>query len=138
MNQHSSPYSDNNNNSETFPPANLLTNNSVPSTPQSVSNKPKSKGEKWIIMYTNIRGLKGKTPSLAAILHEHQPQLFLLTETLLKSDTGLKIKGYTMYSRARKSGAGGGVAILVRNDVLKHVAPHISDRDTEIIWVSAG
>ena len=87
-------------------------------------------------MYTNIRGLKGKTPSLTAILHEQEPHIFLLTETLLKSNTGLKIKGYTMYSRVRNSGTGGGVAILVRNDVLKHVAPHISDRDTELIWVS--
>ena len=87
-------------------------------------------------MYANIRGLKGKITSLTEILHEHNPQMFILTETLLKSNTGINIKGYTLFSRIRTNGTGGGVAILVRNDVMKFVAPHISDRNTELMWVS--
>ena len=87
-------------------------------------------------MYTNIRGMKGKVNGLTQVLHEHEPQIFLLTETQLKSNTGIKIKGYTVYSKVRTENSGGGVAILVRNDILKHVAPHISDRKIEIIWVS--
>ena len=31
---------------------------------------------------------------------------------------------------------GGGVGILVRNDVLNKTAPHISDRNIEMMWVS--
>ena len=87
-------------------------------------------------MYANIRGMKSKINGLIEILHDQNPEVFLLTETQLKADTGIQIKGYTMFSRARSNGSGGGVAILVRNDELKHVAPHISDRDTEIIWIS--
>ena len=70
------------------------------------------------------------------ILHEHNPPIFLLTETQLRSNVGTNIKGYTMYSRARKDGIGGGVAILVRNDMTKHVAPHTSQRKIELIWIS--
>ena len=87
-------------------------------------------------MYANIRGMRGKLNSLTEILHEHDPQMFILTETQLKSNTGTNIKGYTLYSRVRTNGSGGGVAILVRNDVKKHVAPHISDRNIELMWVS--
>ena len=87
-------------------------------------------------MYANIRGMKGKINSLTEILHEHDPQLFILTETQLKSNTGINIKGYTLFSRIRVNGTGGGVAILVRNDMMKHVAPHISDRNIELMWVS--
>ena len=87
-------------------------------------------------MYANIRGLKGKISSLTEIIHEHDPHIFLLTETQLRSNTGINIKGYTLFSRIRTNAPGGGVAILVKNDILKYVAPHISDRDTELMWVS--
>ena len=80
--------------------------------------------------------LKGKISSLTEIIHEHDPHIFLLTETQLRSNTGLNIKGLTMYSRIRNNGQGGGVAILVKNEILKYVAPHISDKDAELMWVS--
>ena len=41
-----------------------------------------------------------------------------------------------MFSRSRRNGIGGGVAILVKNDEIKHVAPHISDRNIELMWIS--
>ena len=87
-------------------------------------------------MYSNIRGLKGKKTSLIDILHENNPQLFLLTETQLRANTGIKIDGYTFYGRKREGKVGGGVAIFVRNDIRSNTAPHISDRNSEIMWVS--
>ena len=87
-------------------------------------------------MYANVRGLRGKLNGLIEILHENNPQVFLFTETQLKSNFGTTIKGYTFYSRVRTEGSGGGVGILVRNDIIKHVAPHISDRKIELMWIS--
>ena len=86
-------------------------------------------------MYSNVRGLKSKLSGLKEVMYDHNPHIFLLTETQLNSDTGVTIKGYTLFSKIRNS-SGGGVSILVRNDVTKHVAPHISERDIELIWIS--
>ena len=87
-------------------------------------------------MYSNVRGIKGKKASLIEILSEHEPQVFLLTETLLRSNSGTSIEGYTFYSKARSGKSGGGVGILVRNDIKINTAPHITDRDIEIMWIS--
>ena len=82
--------------------------------PQRSMNNKKTKREKFKFMYTNIRGMKGKVNGLTQVLHEHEPQIFLLTETQLKSNTGIKIKGYTVYSKVRTENSGGGVAILAQ------------------------
>ena len=88
------------------------------------------------IMYSNIRGLKGKRSSLIEQLHAEKPNFFLLTETLLTSDLDILIEGYTFFGRSRQERTGGGVGILVRNDTLNYTIPHVTDRDIEIIWVS--
>ena len=87
-------------------------------------------------MYANVRGLKGKKHSMIDILNDNNPQIFLLTETQLRSNSGITFPGYIFYSRCRKNKPGGGVGILVRDDIKCNVAPHISDRDTELIWIS--
>ena len=69
-------------------------------------------------MYANIRGLKGKKTGLIEILQENQPHLFLLTETQLRSDISPKIANYVLYSKKREGKIGGGVAILVRVDIV--------------------
>ena len=87
-------------------------------------------------MYTNIRGLRGKISSLIEQLSSEKPHFYLLTETLLTTDTDMQIQGYTFFGKSRNGRGGGGVAILVRNDIINLVIPHISDRDLEIMWVS--
>ena len=87
-------------------------------------------------MYTNIRGIKSKKNSLIEILHDCDPHLFFLTETQLRSNVGINIEGYKFYGRKREGKNGGGVGILVRNDILNKTAPHISNRNTEMMWVS--
>ena len=99
-------------------------------------NKIKISTDVLKIMYTNIRGFKGKKSSLIEQLNAEQPHLFLLTETLLQTDFDVQIEGYRFFGRARASKHGGGVAILAREDICKNIIPHISDRDIEIIWVS--
>ena len=44
--------------------------------------------------------------------------------------------GYVFLSRARKKGKGGGVAILVRDELKNTIIPHISERNIEIMWIS--
>ena len=87
-------------------------------------------------MYANIRGMKGKKNSLIESLNDNNPQVFLLTETQLRSNIGMQIKGYQFYGRKREGKNGGGVAILVRNDIIDKVIPHISDRPIELMWIS--
>ena len=87
-------------------------------------------------MYANVRGIKSKLISINEVLVENNPHLFLLTETLLRTDTGLNIPGYTFYGKKREERTGGGVGILVRNDVRNNVASHISEKNIEMMWVS--
>ena len=93
-------------------------------------------------MYTNVRGLKGKITSLTSILNENSPQVFLLTETQLRSNTGINIPNYTFFGRKREGkvegggGVGGGVGILIRNDIKSYIATHTTHRNIEIIWIS--
>ena len=105
--------------------------NNIPATPDKSVKQRQNKtntDDIWKIMYANVRGMKSKINSLIEVLQDHNPHVFLITETQLKSDTGIKVSGYTIYSRARPQGTGGGVAILVRNDIIQHTAPHISVR----------
>ena len=87
-------------------------------------------------MYANIRGMKGKKNSVIEILHDKDPHIFLLTETLLKSNTGMQIDGYKFFGRKREGKSGGGVGILVKNDIADKVIPHISERPIEMMWLS--
>ena len=87
-------------------------------------------------MYTNIRGLKHKRPSLIEVLESEKPDLFLLTETLLSSDTNIEIEGYTFISKARLNQNGGGIGILIANYRKTVLRPHTSDRSIDILWVS--
>ena len=48
----------------------------------------------------------------------------------------VSIEGYTFYSKCRTSSKGGGVGILIRNDIKSNVTPHISDREIELMWIS--
>ena len=84
-------------------------------------------------MYANVRGIKSKLISISEILNETNPHLFLITDI---TNSGLNINGYTFFGRKREEKTGGGVGVLVRNDVRNNIAVHISSRDIEIMWVS--
>ena len=52
----------------------------------------------------------------------------------MRSNINEKIGGYTLLSKVREGKNGGGVAILVRDDVKNFITPHIPDRNVELIW----
>ena len=87
-------------------------------------------------MYANVRGMKSKITNLATILDDCKPEVFLLTETQLRSNVGINIAGYSFHGRKREGKIGGGVGILVRNDVRQNVFIHSSTRDIELMWLS--
>ena len=83
-----------------------------------------------------MRGIKGKKTGITELLQQHQPHIFLIAETQLRSDLAVSFVGYTCFHRKREGKVGGGVGILVRNDFRYNIAPHISDRPIEIMWIS--
>ena len=103
----------------------------------STAHRQKSiKNETWNILYANVRGFKSKIKSINQILLEQQPHLFMITETQLRSNTGISIEGYSFYGRKREGKFSGGVAALVRNDIRSSVAYHESERNIESLWIS--
>lgn len=60
----------------------------------------------------------------------------LLSETQLKSNTGVHFENYTFFGKNRENKFGGGIGILVRNELKSISAPHYSERDIEILWLS--
>ena len=77
-------------------------------------------------MYANVRGLRSKIPCVNDVLAEVKPTIALLTETHLPDNKGLKLEGYTFFGKKREGKTGGGVGILVRNDIRSSAAawPH--------------
>ena len=109
----------------------------IPSDVNKNKNRRKTKdAERWKIMYSNVRGLRAKRSSLIEILNEENPQIFLLTETQLKSNSSISIKGYTFFGKPRPEKCGGGIGILVRNDIRGSVAAHTSTKNIELMWIS--
>ena len=54
----------------------------------------------------------------------------------MKVGAGINFEGYTFFGRTRSEGNGGGVGILVKNELKTQVAPHSSSKDIEILWLS--
>ena len=71
-----------------------------------------------------------------------KPNLFFLTETQLRSNSGINIPGYIFHGRKREDkigggvGVGGGVGFLIKDDIKQNVYVHTSERDLEITWAS--
>ena len=100
------------------------------------ASKRKEKKQELNVMYANVRGIKSKKTGITEILQQYEPHIFLISETQLRSDMTVSFVGYTCFHRKREGKVGGGVGILIRNDFRHSIAPHISDRAIEIMWIS--
>ena len=90
------------------------------------------------LLILNLQGIMSKTQSFANKLKEFNPHIVLATETWLTPDVGDSeflppSCNYTAYRKDRQS-KGGGVLILVRNDMVASCVPEL-DTDTELLWV---
>ena len=101
-------------------------------------SKPKKQKStiNWKIIYANSRGLNGKKQCITDILSEMKPEIMLLSETQLKSNTGVHFENYTFFGKNRENKFRGGIGILVKNELKSISAPHYSKRDIEILWLS--
>ena len=72
------------------------------------------------VMVANIRGFFSKRESLQAILAREKIDVICLSETLMTGNRFPEIQGYTSYFRNRKSRGGGGIAMLIRDEMAKY------------------
>ena len=99
-------------------------------------NLRKEKTSDIKLLYANVRGLRSKLTSIKNVLSEVKPAIAVITETHLSENQGVKIDGYVFFGRAREGKIGGGVGIFVKEEMKMVVAPHLSHRRIEIIWIS--
>ncbi len=86
----------------------------------------------------NARGIKGKIKSLEAIIKTNKIKIAAITETHLKNEETLNIKGYKWIGRNRKKQQGGGVGILVSSELTGSTTKieDVEEYDkTETIWI---
>ena len=71
------------------------------------------------VMYTNIDGILSSVLEVRDYLKESKPDVLCLTETKLKEEIHLSFKeeGYNNWRRDRKGKGGGGIMIMVREDI---------------------
>ena len=88
------------------------------------------------IMHVNTQSLKNKIYEISAIMNEEKPDILTLNETFLKDTDSIKFRGYNMIVKNRKTKNGGGVAILVKEDIVYNKIDLGSHKDTESIGIS--
>ena len=65
----------------------------------------------------NVRGVKGKTKSLESLLAAGSIHVAAISDTHLQNKETINIKGYSWTGNNRRNKTGGGVGILLRNDI---------------------
>ena len=89
------------------------------------------KSSKLKLAHVNIRSCKNKEVEISLFLKENDIDILARNETRLKSNFTLDIPNYTITSRDRPSRQGGGVAILVRNDIKFDITDMCSTTNTD-------
>ena len=86
------------------------------------------------LLYCNINGARGKIRSLADVMKAEETDIVMLTETKGRPPA---LEGFTWYSKERKNGKGGGVAIAIKNSLTNHVGQPdvIESEELEICWI---
>ena len=69
------------------------------------------------LAHVNIRSCRNKEVEISLFLEENDIDILTLNKNWLKSNFKLDIPNYTITHRDRPRRQGGGVAILVRNDI---------------------
>ena len=88
------------------------------------------------VLYSNPNGITGKTESLKAIAYTLECDFVLLAETKLKGPPPT-IEGYKWITKNRTARAGGGTAILIKEEHQKHTKRLINTEtiEQELIWI---
>ena len=90
--------------------------------------------------YFNARSIVNKYSELELMLTSENPDLVGITETWLTGeiqDTELNFSGYGLFRNDRNNDTktrGGGVALLIKNELLPSIMTECSNTFEEIIW----
>ena len=120
------------------PNGNLWGSNKGDNTPNTRRKQGKGRKQNTLkLMAINVRGIKSKTMSLSAALNTNGTHICCISESLLTQNEKIHIDGYKIITKSRRC-EGGGVMILIRNDIIPHVEipdETITDTHLEIIWI---
>ena len=97
-----------------------------------------ARGKQLPRMYlTNACALANKIEELEQVLELNQIDIAAVTETWLKTqmEEVTHLDQYKAFNKNRKNGEGGGVSVLIRNDIQCKVI-QVDTGDHEIIWLS--
>ena len=103
---------------------NTTLNQTFPSTRNNTKNKKQTKRtrkpfnrkttrSKLKILYNNATGTKSKMKSLKEVVYSTECDLYAVTETNLKQNEHIIVKGYKWVENIREERHGGGVGILI-------------------------
>ncbi len=88
-------------------------------------------------MYFNARSIVNKLDELHLYIDDENPDIIGITETWLHeqiTDTELNLPEYTIYRHDRKNKSGGGVVLLIKNNIKSSVREDLSKEFEECIW----
>ena len=89
------------------------------------------KSHSFKIMYVNCRGIKGKKDSFKEIVEKLNPDIIVLNETMYRNNERTNIRSYKPYTHNRVGKNGGGIEILVRENI-ENKTLKISEGSSEI------
>ena len=72
------------------------------------------------ILVNNVRGYVSKRESFQAILAREEIDIACICETFMSGTKFPEIVGYTTYFRNRSKRSGGGIAVLIRDEVARY------------------
>ena len=108
-------------------------------SPNTQTNTTNRKFPKLKVLNINFQSVRNKKPELHTLLDTERPDVVCGTESWLTPDiSNSEILppdlGYTMFRQDRKGNIGGGVVILVKDDIIASEQKQFQT-DCEILWI---
>ena len=89
------------------------------------------------VAFNNVNCIKGKVTEIGSFLNKHTIDVFGVVETFLKSHAAVLIKDYTWIGKNRDRKGGGGIGILVSNniDIIDDNVLNSNADEIERLWI---
>ena len=105
---------------------------------QKKKEKGKNSIDKIRLLTVNIRGTNSKVESLRSAILTYQPDIVCIQESMLDQTRTPIIEGYKWAIKQRQNKQGGGVAILINNNIqqITRMKQEEPDNEEEIQWLT--